>query len=81
MAPVDGFAVAAEPDGSGAKLMQSSPVLGPPFDPKSEDAKAIEKALTANIGGDLYSQYVGGLQKSLGVKLNEALWSRLAGGS
>lgn len=76
----DGFAVAVEPDGTGAKILQSSPVLGTPYDPAAQDAKEIAKAIEDSLSNDLYVQYLGGLQKSLGVKLNEAEWSKLTAG-
>ncbi len=79
-APVDGFAVAPESDGQGARLMQSSPVLGAPFDPNSADAKAVARTIADSIAGNLYSEYLTDLQNHLGVKLNEAEWSRLTAG-
>lgn len=79
-APPDGYAVAPEADGKGAKVMKSSPVLLPPFDANSEDAKAVANALQSGLAGDLASQYLTGLQANVGVELNEALWSRVSGG-
>lgn len=79
-APADGFAVAADPDGVSAMVIQSTPVLGEPYDPGSEDAKAIAKALDESLANDLYSQYLGGLQKTIGVRVNEAEWSKLSAG-
>lgn len=80
-APPDGYAVAPEADGKGAKVMKSSPVLLPPFDANSEDAKAVANALQSGLAGDLASQYLAGLQSNVGVELNEALWTRVSGGS
>jgi len=79
-APPDGFAVAPEADGSGAKIMQSMPVMGTPYDPNSADAKEIAKTVSGSLANDLYVEYLTDLQNNLGVKLNEAEWSRLSGG-
>ncbi|MFO1090211.1 MAG: SurA N-terminal domain-containing protein [Hyphomicrobiales bacterium] len=79
-APPTGFAIALEPDGAGAKIMQSAPVMQPPFDPKSQEAQAIGRVLGQRLTSDLSLQYLEGLKKDYGVKLNEELWQRLAGG-
>jgi hypothetical protein len=68
-----------EPDGSGAKVMQSMPVMQAPFNATSEEAKAIERVLGQRLAGDLSSLYLQDLQKTFGVKLNEDLWRKLAG--
>jgi peptidyl-prolyl cis-trans isomerase D len=78
-APPTGFATVLEPDGSGAKVMQSMPVMQAPFNATSEEAKAIERVLGQRLAGDLSSLYLQDLQKTFGVKLNEDLWRKLAG--
>jgi peptidyl-prolyl cis-trans isomerase D len=78
-APPAGFAAALEPDGSGAKVIQSTPVMQPPFNAGSEDARAIERVLAQRLTGDLSTLYLQGLQQEYGVKLNEDLWRKLAG--
>ncbi len=78
-APPTGFAAVLEPDGSGAKVMQSMPVMQAPFNATSEEAKAIERVLGQRLAGDLSSLYLQDLQKTFGVKLNEDLWRKLAG--
>jgi peptidyl-prolyl cis-trans isomerase D len=78
-APPAGFAAVLEPDGSGARVMQSMPVMQPPFDANAEEAKAIERVLAQRLTGDLSSLYLQDLQQTFGVKLNEDLWRKLAG--
>ena len=78
-APPAGFAAVLEPDGSGARVMQSMPVMQPPFDANSEEAKTIGRVLAQRLSGDLSSLYLQGLQQEYGVKLNEDLWRKLAG--
>lgn len=79
-APPDGYAVAPEPDGRGAKVMKSSPVMAPPFDAGSEDAKAIERSLEAGLGNDLTALYLAELQSKVGVEINQELWNRVSTG-
>ena len=42
-----GYAVALAEDGESAKVMQSSPVLGQPFDSSSKEATEIASAIEA----------------------------------
>lgn len=79
-APPDGYAVAPEADGKGAKVMKSSPVMAPPFDAASEDARAVEKSLQAGLGNDLTALYLAGLQSKVGVEVNQELWTRVSTG-
>jgi len=66
--------------GTSAKIMVSSPVLGPGFDPASDEAKAIREVLQSNLSNDLYAEYVSALQEDIGVTIDDAAWSRLRGG-
>jgi peptidyl-prolyl cis-trans isomerase D len=79
-APAGGYAVSLQDDGQSAKVIKSTPVLAPPFDANSEEARSIASALQAGLGDDLTTQYTSALQSSLKVELNEALWNQLAGG-
>jgi peptidyl-prolyl cis-trans isomerase D len=79
-APAGGYAVALQDDGQIAKVIKSSPVLAPPFDPNSEEARSIASALQAGLGDDVTVQFTSALQSSLNVEVNEALWNQLAGG-
>jgi len=79
--PADGYAVAADNDGKQAKVIKSTPVLGPGFNSSSEEAKAIRKVLGQGIGNDLFGEYVTDLESAYGVKINDSLWQRLSGGS
>ena len=76
----DGFAIAIEGDGKGARLMKSTPVFATPFDSNSDEAKAIRQTLKTSLTNDLYAQYLAALQNKLGVTINEALFNRAAGG-
>ncbi|MCA3556151.1 peptidylprolyl isomerase [Aestuariivirga sp.] len=77
--PDSGFAYAAEPDGKGARVMQSAPVLLPPFDPNSPDAKSIAAALEPQLADAILTAYLNALQGQVGVKINDALWQQVAG--
>ncbi len=79
-APSGGYAVSLQNDGQSAKVIKSTPVLAPPFDANSEEARSIASALQTGLGDDLTTQYTSALQSSLKVELNEALWNQLAGG-
>jgi hypothetical protein len=70
---------APEVDGRGAKIMQALPLSAPAYDPKSSEAEAVRKALREGLQNDLLATYVSGLQKSLGVRVNEQLWRRTTG--
>jgi len=77
--PDNGFAYAVEPDGKGAKIMQSQPVLLPAFDPASAEAKTIREQIKEAEGRDLLFAYLGELQKEAGVTINETLWRQITG--
>jgi peptidyl-prolyl cis-trans isomerase D len=77
--PENGFAFAPEGDGKGAKIMQPQAVLIPTFDPASEEAKTIAKALTDGAGGNLAASYVADLQDELGVYVDENMWRQVTG--
>ena len=76
----DGFAVSVGADGKTARVMHSAPVLIPPFDPNSVEAKALRKALDAGLGNDVFAGYMTELQTAIGVKVNEKMWQSLSGG-
>ena len=59
--------------------MQVAKVDTPQFDPNSAEAKAIRTQLTTNVGRDLFSIYVSGLQEDVGIQINEQLWASLHG--
>lgn len=77
--PEKGFAYAVEPDGKGARVMQSEPVLMPAFDAASPDAKSIAKQLEPQMSNDMLDAYLEALKEQAGVKVNEALWQQIAG--
>ena len=77
--PEDGFAYAVEPDGKGARVMQSAPVLLPGFDAASPEAKSIADKLKPQISSDMLDAYLSTLQSEAGVQINEALWQKVSG--
>ncbi|WP_119274278.1 peptidylprolyl isomerase [Taklimakanibacter deserti] len=77
--PENGFAFAPEGDGKGAKIMQSQAVLIPTFDPNSEEAKTITKALTDGAGSNLAASYVADVQNELDVYVDENMWRQVTG--
>ena len=77
--PDNGFAYAVEPDGKGARVMQSVPVLLPAFDINSPDAKSIAKQLEPQVAGVLLDGYLAALQKQAGVTINDQLWQKISG--
>ncbi len=77
--PANGYAYALEGDGKSAKVMQAQAVLLPPFDEKSEDAKAIATSLQRGASDDVLAAYLGALQASTGVTINETLWRQISG--
>ncbi|MGE0239863.1 MAG: SurA N-terminal domain-containing protein [Parvibaculaceae bacterium] len=77
--PESGFASAPEGDGKGAKIMQSQAVLIPTFDPNSEEAKTIAKALTDGAGANLAASFVADVQDELGVHVDEDMWRQVTG--
>ena len=78
-APDTGFAYAVEPDGKGARVMQSEPVLLPGFDLNSPDAKSIAKKLQPQVADALLSAYLTTLQTEAGVKINDDVWQKISG--
>jgi peptidyl-prolyl cis-trans isomerase D len=77
--PEKGFAFAPEGDGKGAKIMQAQAVLIPAFDPASEEAKTIAKALTDGAGNNLAASYGADVQNELGVYVDENMWRQVTG--
>ncbi|MFZ5674690.1 MAG: SurA N-terminal domain-containing protein [Pseudomonadota bacterium] len=77
--PENGFAFAPEGDGKGAKIMQSQAVLIPTYDPNSEEAKTIGKALADGAGNNLAAAYIGDVQNELGVYVDENMWRQVTG--
>lgn len=75
----NGFAYAIEPDGKGARLIQSQAVLLPPFDPAAAESKGIADQLKSASTNDLLSSYLLALEKDTGVTINETLWRQIAG--
>ena len=77
--PENGFAYALDGDGRGAKIMQSQAVLIPAFDPNSEEAKTIGKALTDGAANNLAIGYAADVQNEVGVYVDENMWRQVTG--
>ena len=78
--PEDGKTFSLSNDGKSAKIMASTPVLGPGFNADSEEAKAIREVLQTNLANDLYAEYVTALQEKIGVSIDDAAWARVQSG-
>ncbi len=75
----DGYASAVGNDGKTARVMHSTPVMIPPFDPGTEEAKSLRKVLDDGLGNDLFGAYLREVQSAIGVKVNQELWRRVSG--
>jgi peptidyl-prolyl cis-trans isomerase D len=77
--PDNGFAFALEPDGRSARVMQSQPVMLPPFVQASAEAKAISDRLKGQLGENMLNAYLAALEQEAGVSVNETLWRNISG--
>jgi peptidyl-prolyl cis-trans isomerase D len=73
----NGFAFAVNPDGKSAKVMRSSPVLAPPFDPKATESKKVAGQLKRLVSNDLFASYMSELQKAVGTEIAPEGWARV----
>ena len=71
----DGYAVAIGGDGKSALVIKSTPVLMPPVDPNSPDAKKMAGALANYIRQDVLASYVAKLQSEIKVEINNKAWA------
>lgn len=79
--PENDLTFAQTTDGKSLIVVQVAKVDTPKFDPNSAEAKAIRTQLVTNVGRDLFSIYVSGLQEDIGIQINETLWASLHGES
>ncbi len=77
--PENGFAHAIEPDGRSARVMQSQPVMLPPFDAASAEAKAIGGRLKGQLADNMLTAYLTALEQEAGVSINDDLWRNISG--
>jgi peptidyl-prolyl cis-trans isomerase D len=77
--PDNGFAFALEPDGRSARVMQSQPVMLPPFVAASAEAKQIGDRLKGQLEDNVLAAYVQAVEKQAGVAVNEAAWRNISG--
>jgi len=75
----NGITFAVEPDGKGAKVIQSQAVLLPPFDANSAEAKSLAEGVKEATAADVLAAYLGALQKDVGVTIDETLWRQISG--
>ena len=71
----DGYAVAVGGDGKSALVIKSTPVLAPPFDPKSPEAQKLARTLAGFIQNDTYVNFMARLQTEAGVEINDKAWA------
>lgn len=75
--PVDKVTISLNADGKSAKVMSQSPVLAPPYDPSSTEAKEIGKQLKTLVNNDVFAGYMSDLQKTVGVEIRPEAWARV----
>jgi hypothetical protein len=59
--------------------MQSQPVLLPPFDANSPEAKAIAEQLKPQVEDNVLTAYLAALENDAGVTVNETVWRNISG--
>lgn len=74
-----GFAYALEPDGRGARVMQSQPVMLPPFDAAAAEVKSIGDRLKGQVADNMVTSYLAALEKEAGVNVNDEIWRNIVG--
>lgn len=74
-----GIAYALEPDGRGARVMQSQQVLLPPFDATSAEAKSISERLKGQVADNMLTAYLAALETEAGVEVNDTVWRNISG--
>jgi peptidyl-prolyl cis-trans isomerase D len=67
------------PVGGGQLVYFVRDATTPPFDPNSIESKTIAEQLKPALHNDLLEQYVGGLEKALGVEINQKLLEAATG--
>jgi peptidyl-prolyl cis-trans isomerase D len=77
--PDNGFAFALEPDGRSARVMQSQPVMLPPFVAASAEAKQISDRLKGQLADNVLTAYLAALEQQAGVSVNETTWRNISG--
>jgi peptidyl-prolyl cis-trans isomerase D len=77
--PDTGFAFALEPDGKSALVMQSQPVMLPPFVAGSAEAKATGDKIKDQLADDMLSAYLAALEQEAGVSINQTAWRNISG--
>lgn len=71
------YSISLDSDGKSAKILNSTPVLAPPFNASTKQAKAISKQLTVSLNNDLFGAYMSELQKSVGTQIIPEGWAHV----
>lgn len=76
--PQGGAGVALGPNGARV-LFQVTEVVTPPLDLKDPTLKGLTPQLEASLADDMFSEYVSGLESTLGVRINQAALRAIGG--
>lgn len=75
--PQNSVGMAFDPEANSAQLIQPTSVSIPTFDPKGTQAASFAEALRGNMTDDVFGQYLSMLETSIGVTMNNELWSSI----
>ena len=73
------FAVAISADGRTAWLIEAKERPLEKLDADSSEAKAIRTVLAQGLAADMGAQFIGALQETYDVQINQRLWQRMSG--
>ena len=76
-----GKSASAAADGQGRILFQVKAATVPPYMRTTEEAENFVRLFTSSLSDDVLMQYVGKLQKDLGVSVNQAAFRNATGGT
>ncbi|WP_332696727.1 SurA N-terminal domain-containing protein [Bosea sp. (in: a-proteobacteria)] len=76
-----GKSASASVEGEGRVLFQVKAATVPPYMRTTEEAENFVRLFTSSVSEDVLSQYVGKLQKDLGLSLNQAAFRNATGGT
>ncbi len=79
--PKDGVGQADGATATDRIVFKVNEITVPTFDAESAEAKRVDEALRKAIGDDVVTQYLGKLEKDVGVTINQAGLNQISGGS